>query len=116
MTVSAQLRRYLTGILVSIAGAYSWALLALTFYGFNVGWIGFQVFFFAGYAVLITSWFVIPTGVGLGYLLPRVVVGHSRQVAAIRGVLLGICSGIIAALLTSVMETVADYHRLRGDC
>ena len=62
-----------------------WALLAL-----------------AAYAVLITSWFVLPMGALLGVVMPSVVRGCSFGSAIFRGTLLGISAGVLAAGLTTL--------------
>ena len=104
MIAAIQIRSYLTGILVSVAGAFLWALLAFAYYGTNEGWFGPEVILVAAYGVFVSSWFVIPIGIGVGHCLPRLVVDAEPRRAVIRGILLGFGCGFLAALLTGLME------------
>ena len=58
---------------------------------------------YAGYSVLVASWFVLPLGAILGIVMPRVASGCSRRTAVFRGSLVGISAAVIAALITSVL-------------
>jgi hypothetical protein len=52
--------------------------------------------------VLLSSWFVIPIGAALGFLLPRVVKARSPLRAFSTGVGLGLSAGLVAALFTQL--------------
>ena len=97
-------RRYFAGVLVGLGTAYLWSLIVFSIYAANEGWLGPAVFGIAAYALLITSWFVIPLGAGVGGILPRLATEVDSPRAAFRGILLGAGCGAIAAVLACVME------------
>jgi hypothetical protein len=53
-------------------------------------------------AVLLSSWFIIPIGATLGFLLPKVVKTRSPLMAFSTGAGLGLSAGLIAALFTQL--------------
>src|SRR3954467_10518830 len=56
------------------------------------------------WAVLHTSWFVIPVGAVLGLAIPRWFGGCSPAVAALAGAGVGALAGLLIAVLTVVWE------------
>jgi ABC-type branched-subunit amino acid transport system permease subunit len=100
-------KRIVMGAMIAASGAYAWSLLTFEFSEIGAGesrllfsiWTAPLV---AAYAVLITSWFVLPIGGLLGVLMPSVIKSCSGQTAFSRGAFLGICVGLIAALLTTI--------------
>jgi ABC-type sugar transport system permease subunit len=83
-----------------------WAVLSFTYWFYqrhNPGETLFTVIAYAGYAVLVASWFVLPLGGLLGALLPRLVRGCIGPRAFGRGALLGVEVALIAAVLTTLM-------------
>ena len=101
--MSSLLERIAIGALSAVGAAFVWGILNSTFYGWREGWI-LSVPLAAGYAVLLTSWFALPLGAVLGGVMPGIVSRCSRREAFVRGALLGLCTAVTAALLTSVFE------------
>ncbi len=98
-------KRILAGALIAAGGAFVWALLSFAYWFYqhhNPGETILHVVVYAGYAVLVASWFVLPMGGILGALMMRVVRGCSPRRALVRGALLGIGAGVIAAIFTIV--------------
>ena len=99
-------KRIVVGALIALAGSFVWAVLSFTYWffqGHNPGETIFTVIAYAGYAVLVASWFVLPLGGFLGALLPRFVQGCIGPRAFGRGALLGVAVALIAAVLTTLM-------------
>ena len=96
-------KRIVAGALIAAAGAFAWALLAFSWTnrGASDGFLGAPLY--DAYAVLITSWFVLPMGGFLGALLPRVFRGCTSRRAFGRWALLGLVVGVVAAMLTTLM-------------
>lgn len=91
-------KRTALGALIAASGAFAWALI---FCGSGMGgepWYATLVV--ALYAVAITSWFVLPIGGVLGALMPRLVRGLNGRKAFLRGTVVGIGVGVLAATLT----------------
>lgn len=60
-------------------------------------------FFFPFVALFYVSWIVIPLGASLGMLIPRLVYGKARWLAAVQGAALGALTGLMSIfVLTSV--------------
>jgi|GEM_PF-3926548 len=97
-------RHWISGILLGLGAAYLWAVLMFSFYAVQEDWFGFGVLFAAGYAVTITSWFVVPIGATLGSVLPEMVTQKSRGEALFRGAIAGIICGLTAAIFTVGVE------------
>lgn len=104
----------IVGGLNAIGAAFVWALLATTFMFFekhgpqqNV----LTILAFASYAVLMTSWFVLPLGIFLGALLPRLVRGCTGRGAFVRGALVGVGVALIAGVLATLM---VEWPRISG--
>ena len=98
-------KRIVAGALIAAGGAFVWALISFTYWFFqrhNPGETIFHVVVYAGYAVLVASWFVLPMGGVPGALMLRVVRGCSPRTAFLRGALLGIGAAVIAAIFTIV--------------
>jgi hypothetical protein len=85
----------LQGCAVAVSGAFIWIT------QFTV-WNGWDAILFGAYAVLIASWFVIPIGLLLGYLLPSFVAGASTFRAMLTGVAFGVGSAVLAWLFTGI--------------
>jgi hypothetical protein len=94
-------KRTIAGALIALGGAYVWALVAFMANGWGKGEL-WSIPLVAGYAVLITSWFVLPIGGLLGLAMPSFIRGCSGGAALFRGALLGVCAGAMAAGLTTV--------------
>jgi hypothetical protein len=104
--MTPQGKRIVAGALIALAGAFVWAVLSFTYWFFqrrNSGETIFTVIVYAGYAVFVASWFVLPLGGFLGALLPRFVRGCIGPRAFGRGALLGVAIALIASLLTTLM-------------
>src|SRR6266480_3575401 len=95
-------KRIAKGAVIAAGGAFVWALVGFTGHNWQPGGWLFEVPALAAYAVLVTSWFVLPMGGILGAVMPAVVRGRSQTTAFLRGALLGVCSGVLAALITTV--------------
>src|SRR5262245_31071023 len=99
-------KRILGGASIAAGGAFIWAVFSFTcwfFQGHNPGETLVHVVAYAAWAILMTSWFVVPLGATLGLVLPRIVSRCSRQAAFVRGAVLGIVAAVIAAVLTSLL-------------
>jgi len=96
-------KRIVAGALIAIGGAFVWAVPAFAWTGRQTTNFIFESLALAAYAVLMTSWFVLPIGGILGAVMPRVVRGSSQGQAFWRGLLLGLLVRILAAVLTTVM-------------
>jgi hypothetical protein len=92
-------RRIVQGMLVAASGAFVWS--SLCFFGNTKGSL-FEIITFSAYALFLTSWFVLPIGGVLGLTMPRLVRGCSAIIALLRGALVGICVGLMAAVLTII--------------
>jgi len=113
-------KRIISGAFIAASGAFVWALIVFTFtanFSFRVdlwqqgGWL-FEVPTYAAYAVLVTSWFVLPIGGILGAAMPRIIRGCSSRTIFHRGILIGILTGIVAAILTML---VREWPALSGN-
>lgn len=105
MNITSLGKRIVAGMLIAVAGAFVWAVLSCTYWffqGHNPGETIFTVIGYAGYAVLVASWFVLPLGGLLGALLPRLVQGCIGRRAFGRGALLGVAVAVVAAVLTTL--------------
>ncbi len=96
-------RRILTGMLIAIGSAFVWAIISVTVRGGRENSL-LAVPFWAAYAVLVSSWFVLPLGVALGVIMPWIVRNCSVRSAWLRGALVGVGVAVIAASLTSVTK------------
>lgn len=110
-------KRIVAGGLIAVGGAFVWALLIFT-YGLlqshNPGETIFHAVAYAAYAVILTSWFVLPMGGMLGVIMPTVIRGCSRRSAFVRGALLGVCAAVIAAIFTIVVIDQWPYFSGRA--
>jgi hypothetical protein len=99
-------KRVMAGALITACGAYVWAFLIFGWWGWSESHGAEKVlglFFIPAYALLITSWFVLPMGGIIGAFMPSVVRSCTSRQAFIRGFILGICASLVAALLTMVL-------------
>ncbi len=101
-------KRILLGGLFALAVAYIWALIIFGIYAAKEGWIS-GVPLVAGYAVLITCWFVFPIGAMIGAFMPHLIRNCSTRAAFVRGFLVGIGTGMVAAGLTIFIEQFASF-------
>lgn len=96
-------KRIMAGVLIAASGAFTWALMAFSWgnrHGPDWPW---STPIYAAYAVLITSWFVLPLGALIGVVMPSVISGCPSSRAFGRGLLLGCSIGLVAAVLTTLM-------------
>ncbi len=99
-------KRVMAGAFIAACGAYVWAFLIFGWWDWSESQGAERIlglFFIPAYALLITSWFVLPMGGIIGAFMPFVVHGCMSRQAFIRGFILGICSSLVAALLTMVL-------------
>jgi hypothetical protein len=80
----------------------------------GVGGTIFVVALFVGYGTLLTSWFVLPLGVALGFVFPRLVLDVSGRTAVVRAVLVGSACGIVAAACLKLMYRESTFLGLAG--
>src|SRR5207302_5259111 len=78
-------KRIVAGALIAAGGAFVWAFADFMAQNWRGGDRLFEVLALAAYAVLLTSWFVLPMGGILGVIMPRVVRGCSTRTAFFRG-------------------------------
>jgi hypothetical protein len=95
-------KRILAGASIAARGAFAWALVNFISQGRRFGAGLVQIPFAAAYAVLVTSWFVLPIGGVLGAAMPRVVRDCSGRAAFFRGAVLGVSVAVLAAILTTL--------------
>ena len=111
-------KRILFGALIAVSGAYAWAFAWAVWFTRASSLPGCVVG--AAYAVLVTSWFVLPIGAFLGAIMPAAVRACSRRRAILRGALLGICAGLLAAILSTVFiewrSLIQGWAQLRILC
>lgn len=88
------------GALIAELGAFIWANII---FGGEKDLPFWQTPFVAGYAVLITSWFVFPIGGVLGAIMPSIARNCSVGQAFVRGAMIGLFVGLIAAVLTTIL-------------
>lgn len=94
----------LLGIAIALVAAY---FFTVVFFTFIMGMRGMRALFslIPLIGLLYTFWVVIPLGAALGMLIPKMVYGKSRWMAALQGAGLGAVSGLISFLcLDSVYE------------
>jgi hypothetical protein len=99
-------KRIVGGAGIAAGGAFVWALFSFAYWfsqRHNPGETLFHVIMYAGYAVVVASWFVLPLGAMIGVVMPHVVSRCSRRAAFFRGAVVGVGTAVIAALLTSVL-------------
>jgi hypothetical protein len=99
-------KQIVAGALLAVSGAFVWALFSFSYWfvkSHNPGETVFSGVVFAGYAVFVASWFVLPIGAVIGVTLPRVIERCSPRNALLRGAVLGIVAAIVAAILTSIL-------------
>jgi len=96
--MAGHVKRSVVGALIAVSGAFVWAMFELVWRG--DGPQGWGVPLMAACAVLMTSWFVVPMGCLLGWILPAVIRHRSLGQAFIRGALLGVVAGVVAVGLT----------------
>lgn len=83
------------GMVVAVIASYGYsALVWVTLAGFRV-----QVLAATHYWVLITLWFVLPTGAVLGAYLPPAMAALNREMAMRKGFRWGAVSGIMCGIL-----------------
>jgi hypothetical protein len=94
-------RRILVGMIIAAGSAFLWAFIMVSIRG---GWENSLIVvpFWAAYAVLFSSWYVLPMGAVLGVIMPWIVHNCSVRSAWLRGALVGVGVAVIAASLTSV--------------
>src|SRR5215467_12702502 len=95
-------KRILAGALIAASGAFVWALITFEPGGTRLSEFLGAIPLLAAYAVLITSWFVLPMGGVIGLVMPRIVRDCSAGAAFLRGILVGVGAGLVAAILTTV--------------
>ena len=88
-------------MLIAMGSAFVWAFITFALRWHRKNWL-LEVSFWAAYAVLVSSWFVLPLGAVLGIAMPKIVRDCSSKSALLRGALVGIGVAAMAALLTSV--------------
>jgi hypothetical protein len=87
------------GMLVAVAGALIWSFFWTLFTSPKKElWLALLVL--PLHATLITSWFTLPLGALLGWLLPRLSGLHSPFLATCIGTALGGAVGLVSAYLT----------------
>jgi hypothetical protein len=99
-------KRIAAGALIAASGAFAWALFSFSYWfvqRHNPGETIFHVVVYAGYAVFVASWFVLPLGAMVGAVMPRVIRQCSRRTALLRGAVLGVFTATVAAVLASVL-------------
>ena len=100
-------KRIIAGAVIAAGGAFVWAFLIFGWWGWSEERGAqriFGLFFLPAYALFVTSWFVLPVGGIIGAAMPSVVRGCLGRQAFMRGFILGLCVGLVAALLTMVMS------------
>jgi hypothetical protein len=96
-------KRIVSGAFIAASGAFVWAIPVFLWTNRSYSdWL-WSAPLSAGYSVVITSWFVLPIGGIIGAVMPFVVRNCSRRLAVARGCMLGLCVGLIAATLTTLM-------------
>lgn len=98
------IKNVLVGIILSLVAAYLFPVVLFTV----LEWPrGFLLLFSAipFYGLLYSFWLVIPLGVALGMLIPRMARGKSRWMAALRGAGFGALAGLVSVFcFTSVFN------------
>ena len=99
---NSNLKNALLGIVLAFIAAYLYIFLFIVVIERARG--SFRLLaIFPLVALLYTSWVVIPLGVALGMLIPRIAYGKSRWMATLQGAALGGLSGLMAIFcVTSV--------------
>ncbi len=93
------------GSLVALSGAFIWAFLFIVWEGGGPYYRWIDTGLWSGYAVLVSSWFVIPIGALLGVLVPQVAQGHRCIGGVVKtGTFIGVLTGIMVATLALTME------------
>jgi hypothetical protein len=109
MTVNAiaftRVRDAALGMVVAVIASFGYSVVVL------VGMVGIRVQILAGasYFVLITLWFVLPTGAVLGALLPHSMATLNRRTAVRKGFHWGAASGIMCGVLWAAQLSL-DVH------
>ena len=62
-----------------------------------------------GYGLLISAWFVVPIGLGLGLLFPRLVAGRPPASALLVGAAVGIGVGVLVAACLKLMMPLSSF-------
>jgi hypothetical protein len=97
MMKNRHFKNALLGIALAVVATYLFPAVLFTWVQ---GPSGLTVLFslFPLYALLYTSWIVLPLSVGLGMLIPRIAIGKSRRAAALHGAGYGAIAGLVAML------------------
>jgi hypothetical protein len=74
----------------------------------------FVVALFVGYGTLLTSWFVLPLGVALGFVFPRLVLDVPGRTAVLRAILVGSATGVVVAGCLKLMYRESAFLGLAG--
>lgn len=75
-------KRIAAGALIAVGGAFVWALIEFTSQSSRQSFEFFGILMLAGYALLITSWFILPLGAIFGVIMPRVIRDCSAPIAS----------------------------------
>jgi hypothetical protein len=100
-----RVRNATLGMVVAVIASCGYSALVL------IGMIGIRVQLLAGaaYFVLITLWFVLPTGALLGAYLPQSMAALNRQMAMRKGFRWGAASGLVCGVLWATQLSLSDY-------
>jgi hypothetical protein len=92
-------------MVVAVIASFGYSALVL------VGMVGIRVQLLAAdaYFVLITLWFVLPTGAVLGVFLPHSMAALNRRMAMRKGFQWGAASGIVCGVLWATQLSLNDH-------
>jgi hypothetical protein len=92
---SKNIKNALLGIVLALVATYMYIVAVAVLIGGARGVpLAFSVIPFV--VLFYTSWVVIPSGVALGMLIPRIAFGKTRWMAALQGAVLGAVTGLLA--------------------
>jgi hypothetical protein len=97
-----------------LAAAGFAALFAITSGAFREGMAsgGIQLAASEVYGLLLSSWFVIPLGLALGLLFPRLVLERSASRAVLVGSGIGLLVGVLVAGCLKMMYPLSSFSRI----
>lgn len=100
----------LRGVVIALAAAYFFAVLLIAVTD-GPGGLKYAFGPLALFALVYTSWVVVPLGAALGMLIPRIAAGKNRWAAALHGAGYGAAGGLAAMMCFSSVF----FNTLRPD-
>jgi hypothetical protein len=106
------IKNALKGIAIALIAAYGFGIVFSLIFGFDdpMAKPGSIFIVIPIFGLFYSFWFVIPIGVILGILIPKIAYSHSRRNAIIYGLLTGLAVGTVGSLALSAIGLTDQFR------